>query len=429
MKNIRHYLFWDFDFLTGSKRRKHYNEIKKVYYQEEGYETICKRNLDNILSYACEKTSFYKNFDKKDIKSFPIIDKKTVNDNYEDFFSKDFSNRRDSLRLMTTSGSTGVTFKIFQDPEKVLRNKMDILFFYEIGNYNLGDRIYSMRIWTCINKKRKMALLKENFRMVDISNLYQKQWEPLKRDLLGCSSSKVIMGYASSLTEFMYSLSEEERKINWNIKSIFSGAEELPLKVKRELKETFNCPVMSRYSNQEMGMYAQQPITGEDYFLTNEASYYFEFLKLDSDEEAQEGEVARIIVTDLFNKAIPLIRYDTGDLCTFGTKNNRKYIKTIQGRANDLLKNNKGELFPPYLAIFTLWNFENIVQFQLTQESLDNVILKLVHKFENKEDTFKKIEDKLKHIFGDKTKVDIKEVNDIPIEKTGKRRYIISKVH
>ena len=430
MKNIRHYLFWDFDFLTGSKRRKHYNEIKKVYYQEEGYETICKRNLDNILSYACEKTSFYKNFDKKNIKSFPVIDKKTVNDNYEDFFSKDFSNRRDSLRLMTTSGSTGVTFKIFQDPEKVLRNKMDILFFYEIAGYNIGDRMYSLRIWTDINRKKHTTQLKENFRMFDTSSLNKESVLKLAEIAKKDCNKKVLSGYASTFAELVNNMDSKSRKesYKWKVKSIISMAEELLLHTKQELVDIFKCPVVSRYSNQEMGMFAQQPASGENYFLTNEASYHFEFLKLDSDEEAKEGELARIVITDLFNKAVPLIRYETGDLCTFGIKNNRKYIATIQGRSNDLLKNNKGELLPPYIVIYTLWDFKNIIQFQLTQESLQSIHLKLVHKFESKEAVFKQIESRLTDVFGNQTTITIEEVNEIPVEKTGKRKFIISKI-
>lgn len=205
-------------------------------------------------------------------------------------------------------------------------------------------------------------------------------------------------------------------------------AEELLLHTKRELIDIFKCPVVSRYSNQEMGMFAQQPATGEDYFLTNEASYHFEFLKLDSNDPAQENELARIVITDLFNKAVPLIRYETGDLCTFGIKNNRKYIKTLQGRANDLLKNNAGELLPPYLIIYTLWHFKGIVQFQLTQENLNLVHLKLVHQFENKNETFKQIETKLTAVFGKQTTIQIEEVSEIPTEKTGKRKFIISKI-
>lgn len=430
MKNIRYYIFWGLDFLTGSKKKKHYKEIEQIYYQKGDHEAIKTRRINEILSYASQKTSFYKNFDSSNIKNFPVINKKTINADYDSFFSEDYVNQKEKLRIMTTSGSTGVTFRIYQDPEKVLRNKIDILFFYDIADYNIGDRMYSLRIWTNINRKSKLKLFLENFRMFDTSNIDQKGTLLFEQKMKRDKGTKVLSGYASSFAGFMHTMSDEQKENckNWAVKSIISMAEELPLHTKKELKEIFKCPVVSRYSNQEMGMFAQQPTSGEDYFLTNEASYHFEFLKIDSDDEAEEGELSRIVITDLFNKAVPLIRYETGDLCTFGIKNNRKYIQTVQGRANDLLKNNNGELLPPYLIIYALWHFKGVTQFQLTQENLSSVSLKLVHTFENKDETFEQIEEKLKDVFGKQTVIQIEEVSEIPIEKTGKRRYIISKV-
>ncbi|MFK8270499.1 phenylacetate--CoA ligase family protein [Capnocytophaga stomatis] len=430
MKNVRYYLYWGIDYLTGGSKRKHYNEIAKIYNQKGDYEAIKTKRLNEILNYACKKTSFYKSFDPSNLKSFPIISKKDVNENYDSFFSEDYVDKKDSLRVMTTSGSTGITFRIYQNPEKVLRNKMDILFFYHIANYDIGDRMYSLRIWTNINRKNWFSSFKENFRMYDTSSLSKEGILSLEKIMKQDKDIKVLSGYASSFAELVNNMDEKSRSEanKWKVKSIISMAEELLLHTKRELIDIFKCPVVSRYSNQEMGMFAQQPATGEDYFLTNEASYNFEFLKLDSDEEAQEDELARIVITDLFNKAVPLIRYETGDLCTFGVKNNRKYIKTIQGRANDLLKNNNGGLLPPYVIIYVLWHFKNITQFQLIQENLHLVHLRLVHKFENKYETFKKIENMLLDVFGNQTTIKIEEVDEIPVEKTGKRKFIISKV-
>ena len=57
-----------------------------------------------------------------------------------------------------------------------------------------------------------------------------------------------------------------------------------------------------------------QEIIHPDYFIINNASYHIKFLKLDSDENADIGELSRIVVTDLFNYATPMIRHDTGDL-------------------------------------------------------------------------------------------------------------------
>ena len=99
----------------------------------------------------------------------------------------------------------------------------------------------------------------------------------------------------------------------FNVEIVISGAEFLNETTRNNLKKVFGCNVVSRYSNQENGILAQELIDS-NYFMINNASYHIEFLKIDSDQEAEIGELSRIVITDLFNFATPMIRYDTGDL-------------------------------------------------------------------------------------------------------------------
>lgn len=94
MKNIRYYLFWGIDLLTGSKKRKHYNEIKKTYHQKDDYQQIVEKRISDILSYAREKTLFYKKIKSNNIKNFPVINKQIVNADYDSFFSEEFVNQK-----------------------------------------------------------------------------------------------------------------------------------------------------------------------------------------------------------------------------------------------------------------------------------------------------------------------------------------------
>ena len=64
----------------------------------------------------------------------------------------------------------------------------------------------------------------------------------------------------------------------------------------------------------ENGILAQQKTASENEFIINWASYHIEILNIDTNELAPNGTVGRIVVTDFFNYAMPLIRYDTGDL-------------------------------------------------------------------------------------------------------------------
>lgn len=435
MKNIRYYIFWTLDFFRGSPLRKHYREIQTIFNGGKAGQELQEKLMSNILHYVVSHTAFYNKYDPSSIYNFPVINKEVVIDNMEAVFSKEFKNKKDRLKPMSTSGTTGSPFKTYLSPNKVSRNTADVLFFYKRGGYWVGDRMYHMRIWTDLNRKSKTALLKENYRMFDTSNLDKEGAKNFIKTITSYKGEKFILGFPSSFAALMDHIEEENEVIDWNIKTIFPLAEALPLETKERMQKLFKCPVMSMYSNQELGILAFQPYTGEDYFELNTGSYFFEFLKLDSDEPAEEMEEARIVVTDLFNKAVPLIRYDTADIGSFSyitdEKGRRiKVLNTVLGRKADYIYSNKRVRLSPYILITKLWDYYGIRQCQLIQEDYDEVVFKVVYRDEeNKKEIEEKFTKEIMQVFGDETNFKILEVDDIPQEASGKRKYIVSKIN
>lgn len=434
MKNLRYYAFWVNDLLKGAPVYRHYREIQTVFSgKDEEAEKLQKKLVFNILKYAVTHTEFYKSYNPQEKDSFPVISKLDVINNMDTMFSIKYKDKKDSLSTMSTSGSTGSPLKIYQDKNKILRNKADLLFFYNLGNYNVGDRYYYMRIWNEMNKKSKAELFKENFRMFDTANLDKKGADMFIEKLTSDKNKKVVIGFPSSFAAIMDYI-EIENKINWNIKTIFTQAEQLPIKVKNRMLKVFQCPVLARYSNQENGILGQQPFTGENYFELNAGSYYIEFLKLDSNKPAAEMEEARIVVTDLFNKAIPMIRYDTNDIGIYSYKRDkqgrmRKVLESVIGRKADYLYSNQRERLSPYIIITMMWKYTGIKQCQLIQENYDEVTLKVVYREnERNEAVEEQLSNEIKQVFGKETKLKIKNLEDIPREASGKRKYIISRI-
>lgn len=433
MKNIRYYIFWMLDFLRGSPIRKHFIEIQTVYNDNNATKDLQEKMLKNILEYAVKHTKYYASYSTESFNNFPVINKSHIIANMESMFSNEYKNKKDTLRTMLTSGSTGTPFKIYQNTDKVLRNKADLIFFYKIGNYNVGDKYYYMRIWTERNKKSKIALFKENFRMIDTANLDEQSANTFIKNLTSNKKRKVLLGITSSFTALM-EYPEMRKNRDWNIKAIFTQSEELPMRVKKEMQAIFNCTIMARYSNQENGMIGQQPSTGEDYFELNLGSYFIEFLKLDSDEPAKEMEEARIVITDLFNKAVPMIRYDTGDVGMFSniiskTGKKQKILHSIQGRKTDYLYTNQMKKISPAHISPIIGNYDCIKQFQLIQSDYDKVTLKLVYReSRNKDEVEEQLTKSMKQVFGEETNLKIKTLKNIPIELSGKRKYIISRI-
>ena len=434
MKNMRYYAFWLLDSLKGSPFRKEYNEIRDIFKKDITAKKIQEDLLTNILEYAVNHTAYFSKYSPSTLENFPVMNKFDIISHMDTLFSEEYKDQKHTLREMFTSGSTGTPFKIYQSPDKVLRHKADLLYFYHIGGYSIGDRMYYMRVWTRSNKKSKKELWIENYKMFDTSNLDSLGANNFIKSMTSDKRRKVILTYVSSFIAFLEYL-DPESKIDWNIKSIFTQAEELPVKVKRKMEKMFSCPVIGRYSNQENGILAQQPPTGENYYELNEASYFIEFLKLDSDTEADEMEEARIVVTDLFNRAVPMIRYDTGDVGVYkyivskaGKK--QKILQSIKGRMNDYMYTNQMQKICPALISPLMSGYSNIKQFQLIQEDYDKVTLKIVYKHKQENTKIEEqLTEKIKQIFGKDTRLTILVLENIPIEITGKRKYIISNIN
>ncbi len=83
---------------------------------------------------------------------------------------------------------------------------------------------------------------------------------------------------------------------------------------KQTIEKYFGVPVYSRYSNLENGILAQQVPGSDNRYFINTASYVLEIFKMNEDVPAAcRRTLGRIMVTDLYNYAMPMIRYDTGD--------------------------------------------------------------------------------------------------------------------
>ena len=213
-----------------------------------------------------------------------------------------------------------------------------------------------------------------------------------------------------------------------NIKSVIAISKSLNDYTRTAIEKYFKVPVVSRYSNLENGIIAQQiPLDRSLRYLINTASYNVEILKLNSDEQAAEGELGRIIITDFFNYALPMIRYDTGDIGTveFDHSNrNRKYFTHVEGRKLDILFDTKGKLISSFLVYKNMWQYSEIEQYQLIQETSKQYTFKINTGLPFKNEA--KLVDEFKTLLGMDADFRIEYVSEIPLLSSGKRKKIVS---
>lgn len=422
MKNIRYYVFWVLDALKGGKIKSHYEEIKALM-QSDDISEWQKEKINILLKTASQNSKFYSEYESyKSIEECPIINKSIIKDNYDDIVSKKYE--RAQLHKMSTSGSTGTPFETLQNPEKRRRVLAELIYFNEIVGQNVGDKFIFYRIWTDKNKKSTLDRIKQNLLPIDI--LYQDD-ENLKHIidiLLRDKKIKSTLAYASTYDRMLKYLRENKVSGKFNVKAMVSSSEILSDNTRDGLEEIIGCRVVNRYSNQENGVLAQSDLLRRE-MIVNKASYYVEILKLDSDEPADVGEVGRIVVTDLFNFAMPIIRYDTGDLGVVAKRNKDGIhsIESVQGRRDDVIYDTKGRTLTSHTWGVYMWKYDKLKQYQFIQESQKGYVLKVNGAEGNYTD--EEFDATLRSVLGDDADIRIEHVSDIPILASGKFKRTI----
>ena len=412
---IRRIVFWILDFICGNKTRKNYIDVKKCIINHQS----SKAKLNDILDYAKNNTKYYHDISNNDIDSFPVVNKKILQDNYNSILVGSPNER--GIHWTCTSGSTGNPLKIPQNKDKRIRTKADLLYFNDLVGWKLGYRYVFIRSWVKWYDVSKLRIFAQNYIRVDVNSFNNDSKEKLRELLKKDKKIKCIIAYSSAINDFISYL--EEKKDNYkmfNIKLVMTTSDELNDNVKNRIRKMFHCNVVNRISNEEHGMLAMQ-LNNSDNFLLNTASYYFEILKLDSDKPAKIGELGRLVITDLYNKKFPLIRYDIGDLAIAHSVNDDgsvNYLERFDGRSSDIIYTDKNIPITSVTISTHLCTIKNVVKYQLNY-SKDKIIVKIVSKKNQKVDK-NEIINAIEELFGNKRKISVLFVDDIPLEKNGK---------
>ncbi|WP_282123446.1 CoF synthetase [Algibacter mikhailovii] len=423
LERLRNVSFWSLDYLKGGKVLKHYNDIKFITENYNKSKAIREKYLNNILTHAVSNTEYYKTSAHfKSLKDFPVINKNTVLDNFEQFKAKSYITKKS--KLISTSGSTGVPLKLIHDSIKKNRNTADTIYFSELSGFKVGYKLLLIRHWRAAFIKSPILSWMQNIRPIEVVDLNDKNISKLITSIEKDSSSLGLLSNASALEMICKYLDKVTSKsIKSNLTSIIANSEALNHYTKQAMKKYFNVVTVSRYSNMENGLLAMQKMDNNNEFQINWASYYIEILKLDSNMPVHQGEMGRIVVTDYFNHAMPLIRYDTGDIGAFKYNSDPPEFDKVEGRKSDVILKTNGDILSS-LIIGEVNSFSGIKQSQLIQETKNGykIVLNVNSKFKHE----KELINKFKSFLGDDAEVIIEYVNEIPLLNSGKRKTTIN---
>ena len=408
------------DFLKMGGGYTRFRRVLSVLRGESGGDP---EQLKKILSHAVKNVEFYKTYsDFRGLADFPVVNKAVIRNNGARMLARGFDPAKQYR--VSTSGSTGTPFVVYHDAEKRRQAAADTMAFSEFAGYRFGTRLYYVRAWDCVPVKGGWYSKLRN--IVCVNNrensaaYFQRFLEMLERD----SSEKSVLIYASTLTELWRYMKTNDVKTTAKVSVFITMSEALPDDVRRGIAERFGAPVVSRYSDCECGLIAQQ-LPGESDYRVNEASFHAEVLKLDSDVPAALGELGRIVITDLYNFAMPMIRYDTGDLGVAEKRGNALVLSRVEGRKTDCIYATNGEPISFYIFANSIRTFDEILQYQVIQNGARDYVLKLNlggAAFPRE----RELAELLKSYLGADAILKIEYTDEIPVLSSGKRRCLIN---
>lgn len=242
---------------------------------------------------------------------------------------------------------------------------------------------------------------------------------------------RMLFGYPSALSHIAQHA--EKRGIRMDdlgIKVAFCTSERLYDHQRATIERLFGCPVANGYGSRDAGFIAHQCPSGSMHLTAEDIIVEI----IDSDGRVlPSGQAGEIVVTHLATGDFPFIRYRTGDVAVMSEENcacgrGLPVLKEIQGRATDFVVARDGTVMHGLALIYILRDLPQVAGFKIVQETLDRTRVQVVPGPGFGEDVERRIQRGLAARLGEQVRIEVEPVTEIAPEKSGKYRYVVSKV-
>lgn len=210
---------------------------------------------------------------------------------------------------------------------------------------------------------------------------------------------------------------------------VYTPVSEMVDEVTRKLLlETYGPGLMDAYGCNETGSCAVR-LPGSDLYYIYADTHVLNLI----DEDGNLADEGRVIGTTLYKRDFPIINYEIGDTATSETVDGVRFIKTIKGRTNDMVKHAGGVQTSATELMKIPNGITGIAQFRYVQTAIDEIHILLVKDpgdgSHSKEDIEKFYERKVEELYGKpEYKLVFEWMDEIPPDENGKMRCFICKV-
>jgi len=405
---------------------------RSQWWEPERIAELQRTFLRDLLRHAAARVPYYRDVFRRlgaqpddfgtfaDLRGFPVLTKEVVRDRGRDLIAEG----HEGLRAWATSGSTGVPLRGYfdrhEDDWRQAAERRRMRWWGE----DIGSRVahlstdhYSRSyVW-----KRRVLLNAGHFDCTDLSTPALSR---LYRDLVRFRP-EALRGRPGTLAHVARFVLDRDAGRALGLRAVWSLAEVLYPDQRALIARAFGCPVVDAYGSSENGLIAVECPEGRMHILA-------ENLYLESRAVADGEEIPEILVTNLHNQGMPLIRYAIGDLgapiaerCPCGR--GLPLLALAGGRTADVVVLPGGRVLDSTALVGVMEHLPRPArQFRIVQEDLDRFTILLA--MDPTEEIAMVVARLFSQVLGFRPRIDVRIVDSIPAEPTRKLRRFVSRV-
>lgn len=367
------------------QRLKYLAEFRRSQFLDlEPFRALQLNRLQEIVSYAYAHCSYYRDRWQRagltpehvrslnDLEQFPILEKSEIQKFHREMVAENWP--QEDLIRNQTGGSTGQPVPFFVHKDRLESRVAATLRHNSWAGLKLGHRV--AYVWGAPQdvpplswKTRIRHHLMGKELWLDTAHITEQRMEEYT-ERLRSFRPRSIVAYANGIVL----LARYLRSLNirpFQPHSIITSAETLRPEDRDLVEQVFGCPVFNRYGCREVAVIASECEHHDGLHVMAEG-LLVEVVR--DGRAAKPGELGEILVTDLLNRAMPLIRYRIGDMgawaegcCPCGRGLPR--LREISGRVTDFLVGSDGRLVSGvFLATYVVAQRPSLGKVQIRQD-------------------------------------------------------------
>ena len=410
---------------------------RSQFFSAEEVQALQLQRLRLLLEHAYRRCPFYREQFRSiglspddirsldDLRLLPPLEKRDIQEHSDKMVAMGWP--QEDLFLDHTGGSTGTPIAFYSSRERRCWGKTATRRHNGWAGWEIGDRV--AYVWGAPRdlpsnawRSRLINALMGQQIFLDTGHLDEPKLVAFQEALIQFRP-KMIQAYARSLALFARILRERGWKPP-RPDAIVTSAEVLEPADRQLIEEVFGCPVFNRYGCREVGVIASECPAHRGLHTAAEGLLVE---VVHGNDPVAPGESGTILVTDLLNLAMPLIRYRIGDMgvweegqCPCGRGLPR--LRQVAGRVTDFLVGADGRLVSGvYLATYVVARRPSLGQVQILQEEPGKVRYRIKpgSSFQERAD-LDYLESETRRYLGEETLVDWEFTDSLSPEASGK---------